>query len=1025
MTKILGKDLEELNCAIADAFPNPSDLREFARYYLDINLYDATSPGSLRAMVFELVVHMESIGRLDDLLRCLTEVRPASQRIQTIVAKIHVGDSVAPRISLPRVQRILGRQTERDSLVLSLLYEGGAAVCLCGPPGVGKSTLALAVLNDSRVATRFGVQRWFVRLDGVSSGISVWGEIRNAMGLLAGRGARESVIWALSNGGVIVLDHFESIWDDDRDGAARVLRDLANLPSVSLLVTMRGRAVLPLDISWHEHNLATLPRHVSRQLFGEIAGVEADKNSAIDDALEQLADLPLGIVLLAGLARTVGVESAIHMWRTQSTDVLRADEGVIDGRHRSWLQVLKASLDSPAFPAAARAMARWLAALPDGVADEDLPVIGGEGAPMQAASLIQVGLAFWDGPERHRLRMLAPIREGVATLLMADSASFEQAAAFYVSRARADSEKIGTESGADAAQRMGKDISNIEIAIRWMINQQRWDDVAAGVSALAKYISFTGNGDAAWVPAVVKLIPESEVDFCTQVLLSCAHLFFARSEYKGAKQLFQRAMTLCEKTESSIGKVICLQYLGDIALRESDLALARQSFEEACAINVAAGDAVGEATCLQCLGDIESRLSRPDKAFLLFNRAKQLCVRTSNVLGEANVESKLGDLALQAGTDARATTHYLHAQSLYSRVGALRGEASSLKGLGDIARRGGDSAKATELYGKAQCLFAKVGSVRGEAACLLGLGELATAQSDQKTGRAMFERGERLFRKIGELNGEADCVVGLAEVAMLDRDIPTAMRLFERAAGMYANIESSFDEASSLAHLAYLAATTGELDRGLQLYRRALTRYEQVAATKWVEYARDAISAMEQTIAIRQSKDRSAKLTGTGETFEKEESPDVGNMEVPSPIAPMNTPNNNDVAERLREEGTSTGTRSTETRRPASTSPRRGDIVTLPPPPRPASRLRASSLPSRSPEYEPTRKNVLDPAFDGKMVVLKIPPLPSRTPIPSPEISRPAPAKPSSSLWIPLVVGVMFAVPILLFVWMATRFEGR
>jgi hypothetical protein len=86
-------------------------------------------------------------------------------------------------------------------------------MAVLGAPGIGKSTICLAALDDGQVAGRFGDRRWFVRCDGATSAAALLSGLAAELGVTGDGpgGVMDGVCAALgAELGVIVLDNFET-----------------------------------------------------------------------------------------------------------------------------------------------------------------------------------------------------------------------------------------------------------------------------------------------------------------------------------------------------------------------------------------------------------------------------------------------------------------------------------------------------------------------------------------------------------------------------------------------------------------------------------------------------------------------------------------------------------------------------------------------------------------------------------------------------------------------------------------------
>lgn len=105
MKKLDGLQLKALCDALASAFPRTTPLERLLRFRMDLDLAKIVSAGGNHDdHVYEVVKHMESIGRLDDLVRGAVEENPGNPmlaKFQEIFTSL-LTDS-PPRISAPRL----------------------------------------------------------------------------------------------------------------------------------------------------------------------------------------------------------------------------------------------------------------------------------------------------------------------------------------------------------------------------------------------------------------------------------------------------------------------------------------------------------------------------------------------------------------------------------------------------------------------------------------------------------------------------------------------------------------------------------------------------------------------------------------------------------------------------------------------------------------------------------------------------------------------------------------------------------
>ena len=94
------------------------------------------------------------------------------------------------------------------------------------------------------------------------------------------------------------------------------------------------------------------------------------------------------------------------------------------------------------------------------------------------------------------------------------------------------------------------------------------------------------------------------------------------------------------------------------------------------------GDRRGEANCLESLGDLKLRVSDLEGARGDYQKALSLYGKIKDRLGEANCLKSLGDLKLRVSDLEGARGDYEKALPLFREINARLGEANCLKSLG-------------------------------------------------------------------------------------------------------------------------------------------------------------------------------------------------------------------------------------------------------------------------------------------------------------------------------------------------------
>ncbi|KAG6853780.1 hypothetical protein C0991_001491 [Blastosporella zonata] len=305
----------------------------------------------------------------------------------------------------------------RDDLVRSTiqsLFEY-RDVALIGPGGMGKSSIARAVLNDEVLAAKFQERRFFVRFDDMDAAQITFGtfldRIARALGFRTLANTHNLIAKALSTSEtLLVLDNAETFLDAAVDAGriADAIDGFGARPNVALLLTTRT-TVLPPNIKWARLRVPALEESAACQAF-TMYYIPAIESSALITLLSAVDFHPLSINLLAQVAvqNDWSPKDLIDAWDRQRTVLLE----VGDGKIQSIAVTIETSLNSPSvlkLGATIRQLLQVLAFLPQGVSKQRLKATFPGVLDIESCAdvLCKQSLAYLNGDF---ITLLAPIR---------------------------------------------------------------------------------------------------------------------------------------------------------------------------------------------------------------------------------------------------------------------------------------------------------------------------------------------------------------------------------------------------------------------------------------------------------------------------------------------------------------------------------------------------------------------------------------------------------------------------------------
>ncbi|KAJ7770057.1 hypothetical protein B0H16DRAFT_1777129 [Mycena metata] len=334
------------------------------------------------------------------------------------ISKIYSGSYASSNsISmLPAKPKIFhGRESELAD-ILKHFSQGTPRIAILGAGGMGKTSLAGAVLHHEEVITKYQGNRLFVACGTVSSKVELASLIGVYLGMKPGKDLTHTILHHFSEGPptLLILDNLETVWEPvkSRKEVEEFLSLLTDITSLALMskITMRGTE-RPAKVQWTRPfllPLEPLSQEAAQKMFIDIAD---DKHSMdqVNQVLGLTDNMPLSINLLAHLVDAEGCTEILLRWQREQTLVI--SEGH-DQRSNLELSILL-SLASSRITSTphSQELLSLLSILPDGLSDTELKQSNFAIQDILDCkrALLRTALAYTD--DHKWLKTLVPIRE--------------------------------------------------------------------------------------------------------------------------------------------------------------------------------------------------------------------------------------------------------------------------------------------------------------------------------------------------------------------------------------------------------------------------------------------------------------------------------------------------------------------------------------------------------------------------------------------------------------------------------------
>jgi len=649
------------------------------------------------------------------------------------------------------------------------LLTAARLVTLTGPPGTGKTRLALHVAEELAAASgrdaTTGVDGiTFVPLASIRDPALVVPALAQALdvrdtpphSLLASVEDQVRDRHAL-----LILDNFEQVLD----AAPVVAHLLAACPHLTVLVTSRASlrlsgehavVVPPLQAPAHEGPipLEQLGRYDAVRLYVERArAVQArfrltDQNAAaVRELCRRLDGLPLAIELAAArnrifppyalLGRLTGREPGDHPGSTgdapgSSLPLLIGGARDLPARQQTlhsaidWSYRLLTADEQRLFARLSTFAGGWTLAAAEAVcaAPGTLDVLEG------LASLVDKSLVrpeeFPDGEPR--FSMLETIGEYARAQLAAreEGRTVQRQHAEYVLALAQEAEAhVWGRAQALWLRRLNGELANLRAALAWSRD----------------------NG---------------EVELALQLGGALFWFWHDGGHWTEARTWLESALAVATPAHRTVGRAATLAALGLCRWCLGDVATARSQSEECLAIYREVGDRRGMGHALHGLGVLAADQGEVARAHVLLEEGLSLARAVGDRPFIGLGLHQLGLLAIHAHDEDSARARIEESQRVWQELGSTASLSLAASCLGDLARARGAFAEAAAHYQEGLELLGAAGPPGWRITYLHNLGHVLHRQGDDRQARALFAEALVLCRALGDRRGVAESVAGLA-----------------------------------------------------------------------------------------------------------------------------------------------------------------------------------------------------------------------------------------------------------------------
>lgn len=678
-------------------------------------------------------------------------------------AKAHPTNLAAPSTTL--LGR--GRELERLRELLLLGSERERLFTLTGPPGIGKTRLAIEMAAELLDHFEDGV--YFVALAPVSESHLVSATIADVLGL-PDRSTEDLMLslqrFLSGKQMLLLLDNFEQVLE----AAPVVVGLLGACPFLKVLVTSREALhvhgeqqfpVQPLALPAQDasHNTLALAEYPAMALYAQRAqavrpefALAEDNSHAVAAICRRLDGLPLAIELAAA---RINLFSPHDMQARldnldDSLSMLAGGPYTLPARHETLHAAIGWSYNL--LNEEEQALFTGLGVFVGGFSLAAVQAVCHPRARGQVSDLFEGIESLLDknllkreiGIEgESRFMMLETLRDYSLEQLRASgrlAALREEHARYYLGLAEEAGAYLDSEEQLHWLKRLDHTYDNIRAAIAWSIE----NEINAGMA-----LRFAAALRSFWI---------------------------RRGHVSDARKLLSATLARAEETRTT-EKATALYMAGRLALLQGDNPAGRTLLGQSVDLYRELGDRTGMGLALNRLGTLYNRIGDFEHGRQALEEALAIARELGDPKGLGEALGYLASSIMEFGYYRDALPLLEESLSLARRVQDEGLIGSVLLTLGDLARLDRDFARARPLFEEGVAHFEASGGKLGSAFALANLAQVVLNQNDPNTAAQLLAESLALFQRMGHRRGLLLCLDGFAALHLLTGDLPRAISL--------------------------------------------------------------------------------------------------------------------------------------------------------------------------------------------------------------------------------------------------------
>ncbi|PDW03416.1 serine/threonine-protein kinase [Candidatus Viridilinea mediisalina] len=302
-----------------------------------------------------------------------------------------------------------------------------------------------------------------------------------------------------------------------------------------------------------------------------------------------------------------------------------------------------------------------------------------------------------------------------------------------------------------------------------------------------------------------------------------AEILMRRNDHVGAQQACEAGLaTLPPEPAAPAERAALLQRLATLVGQHGNYEQAVIMLETSLGLARQAGDRLLTARVLHNVGHFHSLSGKLARSQSCLNESLQIRMQLGHQLDQVDTLNTLAMIQLASGTPELALQNLIAARDLATRH-QLRGSlASIMLSLGQLYYETHEFTMAEQNLVAASAIFTELGEQSEHVRCIILLGDVALAQTQAMSALSHGTKALQLVRELGQITLEASAlrVYGEAHIAL--GDLREANQALTQALQLTEQHGDPYDLALTLWACARLAKAQGEHTAALHYTQRSL-----------------------------------------------------------------------------------------------------------------------------------------------------------------------------------------------------------